>query len=352
MVDLSAARGSAFDGGADPFYGIVDVFRTADGRIAVADRGTMSIRLFRPDGAEAGQVGRRGQGPGEFQALESAGRLPGDSLWGYDFQGGLVHVFGADGRVVRSTRLQLPDGSPFRALVGPAGDVWVGRRGMVVGAGEEGGLRRDTVSVHRVASDGADRGILTRQPGDEQWVRVRTQGGRTEVSKSLMPFSYRTLDAVSGERWLTVQTERYLLRVQAPATDAPPIWVRVRVDPRPVDVDLLIAYAREVARGSGDPGVADRVRRRVGAMPLHEWAPEIEAVAPSTGGGFWVRRFTAPEETTSEWVVHGPDGRPLKRVLLPAAFRVREAGEGWLVATTIDDLGVERVVLVEHPALG
>jgi len=42
-----------------------------DGRIAVADNGAATIRIFRPDGSFERELGRRGEGPGEFAYLSS-----------------------------------------------------------------------------------------------------------------------------------------------------------------------------------------------------------------------------------------------------------------------------------------
>jgi len=350
VLDLSAAAVSTLDGGAEPFFGVVDAFRMDDGRIAVADRGASAIRLFLPGGSEDARAGRRGQGPGEFQGIASAGPMPGDSLWGYDFSGGLLHVFGPDGAVARSVRLDFPSGVPFQSLTGPAGDIWVGRAGTVVAAGQAEGLRRDTVDVFAVAADGSAGRRLARQPGNEQLVRIRSGASGTTVSKALMPFSYSTVDAVSGQIWLTVQTEDYLLRLQNLATDDAPRWVRIDVPTTRVDDRLVRAYAS--AASEGDRDREGSIRRAMERMPLHEAAPEIEGIAPSREGGFWVGRFTPPGAATTEWVAHRPDGTPVGRFLLPAGLRVRHAGPGWVLATTIDELGVERVVLLEDERIG
>lgn len=350
VLDLSAAEVTTLDGGGEPFFGVVDVFRMDDGRIAVADGGASAIRLFLPGGTEDARAGRRGQGPGEFRGVASAGPMPGDSLWGYDFSGGLLHVFGPNGAVARSVRLDLPSGVPFQSLTGPVAHSWIGRVGTVVAAGQAEGLRRDTVEVFGVAADGSAGRRLVRQPGNEQLVRIRSGGGSTTVSKSLMPFSYSTVDAVSGQVWLTVQTEDYLLRLQNLATNDPPRWVRIDVPTTRVDERLVRAYAS--AASEGDRDREGSIRRAIERMPLHEAAPEVEGIAPTHGGGFWVGRFTPPGAATTEWVAHRPDGTPVARFLLPAGLRVRHAGPGWVLATTIDELGVERVVLVEDERIG
>jgi hypothetical protein len=67
----------------DPEYSfgrIAGVVRFSDGRFAVGDAMSHSIRIFEPEGRFAGSFGRRGRGPGEFNGITGLLRIPGDSL--------------------------------------------------------------------------------------------------------------------------------------------------------------------------------------------------------------------------------------------------------------------------------
>jgi hypothetical protein len=54
--------------------------RLSDGRISVADGGSLELRFFDSAGTFLNSVGRRGEGPGEFTAMDRFTRLAGDTL--------------------------------------------------------------------------------------------------------------------------------------------------------------------------------------------------------------------------------------------------------------------------------
>lgn len=104
-------RADAGEGEAPALYTAVERARTgASAGLAwaagmdVDRRGTLyvadgwAVRVFAPDGGLLRTIGRRGGGPGEFEAAISVAVLPGDSLWVFD--GGLnrVTVFEPGGR--------------------------------------------------------------------------------------------------------------------------------------------------------------------------------------------------------------------------------------------------------------
>ena len=80
--------------------------RLSDGRIVVADYGSMELRIF--DGASGthlATLGGVGEGPGEYGGLMDVERLPGDSImaWGFPLS---MTVYDPDGRLVRTSRLE------------------------------------------------------------------------------------------------------------------------------------------------------------------------------------------------------------------------------------------------------
>jgi hypothetical protein len=56
--------------------------RSRDGRVYSADPMTRMIHVFRPDGSHEQSIGRRGDGPGEFQAMGRPGLVADDSILG------------------------------------------------------------------------------------------------------------------------------------------------------------------------------------------------------------------------------------------------------------------------------
>ncbi|HRP08152.1 MAG TPA: 6-bladed beta-propeller [Gemmatimonadales bacterium] len=93
-----------------------------DGRILVTQTQDGQIRVFGPDGASLGSLGRPGEGPGEFSRLTRIGWI-GDSIWALDPGLGRITIFDPDTGLVRSftspgTRAQgASDGNPLAIFV-------------------------------------------------------------------------------------------------------------------------------------------------------------------------------------------------------------------------------------------
>ena len=98
-------------GGADEregylLHGVVGATRLADGRVVVANEGTLQLRYYDPEGEHLDDAGGPGEGPGEFESLGGIVRLPGDSVL-VDSWLGLTR-FGPDGRHASSIPYDLP----------------------------------------------------------------------------------------------------------------------------------------------------------------------------------------------------------------------------------------------------
>jgi hypothetical protein len=87
---------------ANDFFGkINDIDVLADGTILVLDGRERTLRRFKPDGTYLPNIGRPGQGPGEFQSPRLISVAPGtEDIAVVDFQ--KIHVFRASGEFLRS----------------------------------------------------------------------------------------------------------------------------------------------------------------------------------------------------------------------------------------------------------
>src|SRR5687767_4290998 len=87
------------DGDARYVFGYVStVLEAPDGTIWVADRQRAAVRRYSATGEHLGDVGRRGQGPGEFTYIAEMRLLPGGRVAVLDPFNRRIHVFGPDGR--------------------------------------------------------------------------------------------------------------------------------------------------------------------------------------------------------------------------------------------------------------
>lgn len=160
------------------------IARDAAGRFVVADQSDKALKLFAPSGTAAGAVGRPGSGPGEFTILLGGGVL-GDSLFGYDFDGGRFTVFTPAGRYARSTSLLAP-GTPMPATVRAVDDSLLLVAGFAIGA-----HRGDLVRL--LGRDGRTRGSF-----------LNLRRYFTPENADLVQASATYADAGGGTVWATV----------------------------------------------------------------------------------------------------------------------------------------------------
>ena len=93
--------GEPFGDSATALFRVVGAVRLGNGRVVIADGGSLELRYFVPDGAYLGKAGGKGGGPGEFAAMLLAS-LRGDTIVVYDYEAARLNMFDGDGQYVRS----------------------------------------------------------------------------------------------------------------------------------------------------------------------------------------------------------------------------------------------------------
>lgn len=121
-------RLGSLDGPHDAFGRIMDVKLSSSGRILVADDQSRHVVVFGPEGRYIGTMGRKGQGPGEFQSPWQVAADPRDSVFVWDAGLARISVFDPDLQFRRSFRVPpqwvvngirfLPDGRLLVAAYG------------------------------------------------------------------------------------------------------------------------------------------------------------------------------------------------------------------------------------------
>lgn len=93
-------------GTADYFHEPSDIeIDEAAALIYVVDAGSARVLVFDPQGRFLREIGRKGEGPGEFSRPTGACIVPGNGLAVADFSGNRIEVFDAAGKFVRSIKL-------------------------------------------------------------------------------------------------------------------------------------------------------------------------------------------------------------------------------------------------------
>lgn len=90
------------DGDEATMFGGVSAVATDGERIYVADRQVPAVRIYDSQGRHLGDLGRVGEGPGEFRDPASIGILPDGRVAIFDWRLRRLTVFGADGTLART----------------------------------------------------------------------------------------------------------------------------------------------------------------------------------------------------------------------------------------------------------
>jgi hypothetical protein len=88
---------------------ISDVAVNSKGDIYVADRRLNEVRKFNKDGEYLLTLGRRGQGPGEFQSVGIVSVNSHDELIAYDAMLGRISIFSDNGELIKTTKELIKD---------------------------------------------------------------------------------------------------------------------------------------------------------------------------------------------------------------------------------------------------
>ncbi len=334
--------------GEDPYiFGwAVDATRLSDGRIVVADYGSMELRVFDgTSGAHLATWGGAGEGPGEFGELNAVERLPGDSViaWGWPLR---IAVFDPDGNFVRG------------ALLERQAETTVGLRPvMPVAAMDDGSILAsvnpahiDTLVVELWDGEGRLRTPLGAYQAHEPrtWVEGLNRTQAFGWSLKLSPW---------GDLAVVTPSEHYEIRAYAKDGSLARI-VRMEHVPRSPTGAHVEAYVEAEAVSAIPEALAEMVggdleemreesRAEHRLVPVAEHFPAFASVMTDRTGHLWVEEYELEGEEMDGvlWTVFDPDGHVLGFVETPEELTIYEIGEDYLLGRVVDELEVDHVQL-------
>lgn len=337
------------DADAEGFSLVESVQVGSHGWIAVSLPQDSEVRIYDPGGRLASTVGRRGEGPGEFQHIGSLTWIA-DTLV-IDDERLRRHTFvDLDGVVLRSRTVPTPfaeasatprDGGEsirfhlFLPISAAPGNEALGIAAPMVPLRGPERVPAPRILV-AISADGEARLIATPPYlHDERW--TVTLAGRYNP----VPFALRPLWAVSSNAERLVfasadQTRREgTFRVTMIELDGDTVFDRsypfVGAPVTSAEADSAVATMTTIDR------FQEEARQRV--PEVH--AP-IEDIVPALDGTVWVT-LRGPS-TGREVMVLDSDGTPLALVALPSGSRVQDATRTHLYATETDAYGLLSVV--------
>ena len=310
--------------------------RLANGNIVTVDWQGGDVNVWSPTGDFVGQVGRTGDGPGEFRNPLVAMAGPGDSIHVMN-PGANIDVFTKDRVYVR--RLRLGEHSPLRPL--SDGSYLISR-----GDDVEVPLGKVPLysTIFRLRPDGDTTWDLARYLDREE---TYVQHGRTrervlqlfQPNRYAMGSSFGFVWCDPGtftcDHWSEEGRKFRSLRVTSPA--------------RPATQALVEEY-RKIRYGNAptperrrtvDADIAES--ERAATLPFYSIFRIDEL------GRHWFREYDMFESRMSpRWVVLSSTGEILGRVTLPSSQRILKIGADYILALESDSTGAQMLAMYRH----
>jgi hypothetical protein len=328
---------------------VMGVAKLPNGRIAVANQGSSTVRFFDASGKFVGHAGRKGQGPAEFQQIMGMWRIAGDTLAVLDL--GEVEYFTTEGKHVRRGAAQASGSRFIYPAAFFASGAYVGLDWNDFDRNAPPGQQVSTVPLLRVSVDGAQTELLGRFPG-----RV----GSPMYTVNFAPRGYLATSGSSiwysfGDRYEVSRLDG-IGRVQ--------MIVRRSVAARPVTDAMKEERRQFVLNGTGEdgrpwpPSVRPRLEAGLAKALWAEHLPATSTIRTDPAGNLWVRIYDYRESfvpsgpvrvntirASSEWDVFNPQGGWLCTVELPPSFTPLEIGTDHVAGLWRDNDDVEHVRL-------
>jgi len=313
------------------FFGdIQDLDVTSDGRIVALDAEAHHVKVLRPDGSLIDTLGRRGQGPGEFQRPTNIAVARGDSLYVFDTQINRLTVFAPppSHRRTRSMTITSAVGSvtEVRALDGRL----VGR--FTPGYTRTEGMRRPKSAtwrrIHETGTAGDTLLISKRR-------RLTTSFDGPGIVIAYLPFS-RVTQVVPGPDNRLYHGFTDSLHIQSMSLNGVRETVAT-IPATPVPIP-------EAERDSALNRISETVRGQV-AKALPETKPAFTDLVAADDGRLWVKRPTeTAEANTTAWWILAPASQTIQEVRLPTAVDIEVVQNGRAYGTTTTENGAPAVV--------
>lgn len=335
VLQIGAADGQP---GYDLFR-VTHATKLSDGRIAIANGGTMELRFFSAAGEYLQSSGGEGEGPGEFLSMSGPYVTANDTLVVYDARLLRTSFFGPHGEFARSFVVPRLEGTSLAAAGGFSdGSVLIGVNGSTA-IPRPDGLWSDTATYYRLDPRGSAPDTVGRLFRYEFFVYNRPGG----FSIGSLPFSPTGTAAVGGDNIVLGDSHRYEFRVHAANGDLVRI-VRLAREPEPIDRAVFdsIRDAR-LDRVSADERA--RMQALFDAGSERKTMPAFSSFKVDREGNIWVFERPQTADEPRRRAVFNASGVYLGVVETPPGLTIYEAGPDYVIGEVRDDMDVELVVL-------
>lgn len=324
------------------FYRVFDVIQLQNDKIIVSNSGTHQLRVFNSEGDHIKSFGRKGKGPGEFGEWSSMRiyRIGPDSIAVNDSNNERINIFDTAGNYKNSLRVEPIDGAGNPTIM----DIFSNNDWLVwstVGdatlQGRPGSLIQKEYGFYRLKSQGEYSKRMFTAPARPRYVN------EGNPSYPYIPLTAETLYITDGNngilyspgdkseiiRYDKSANHRYTFKWDVPRQKVSEIWNRYKEN-----------YLSDIPqnRRSGYVKFLEK------DLPLPKETPSIEKLIRDHNDNIWIKRFKLPWDNKSEWDILTSSGDWLGTLSLPSNLTITEIGQDYILGTTKDRKGIQRIV--------
>ena len=329
--------------------------RFRSGQIAVADGKTSVIRIYDSAGSYLRQVGRKGQGPGEFQEIGLLWTTPEDSLLVYDLVSRRLSTFDPSGAFAHQADLAK------QGFLQPMGRL---DNGVIVAIGfnfvqesfpSGNATSRPPQPVLLIPADSTPTDTLGSFPGIEMYAVNVTFGGRTFPNPMTVQFGHLTSVAGRGGSIYVGDNARYeiavysrdkklvrLIRATAPEV---PVTQPMRDAQQARNLEQVAANQERIPAP-----LRDQVEGWIKTARYSERLPPYQQLRLDPDGNLWVQHYGMPDGPQHH-TVFDSTGAVRARLVLPAGMELLELGSDYILGKGEDADGLPYVRLYRSPKL-
>ena len=350
--------GEGVGGTSDASFALISAVRVlGDGdRILVVEAAAMRATIWTPDGSLLSDVGRPGEGPGEF-AGQFGVQMHREGFTAIDYRGQRFTSFSSDGTFIESIPFPRSPlggaGLRHMALLEDGSVLAVPRFYAIEMGGFDGSPAIESLPVVLLSEEGGQGRVDT--------VAVLDTRNRALVivPEGTPVFAGIPLEQVFGDYDLTwfgpiagsvVVVRRNLgpgvVHLAEIDADGDTVWHR-RLSPPPVALtpDMAANFIDALARVRPGQTAATMQAAVEEALYLPEFLPGALHVRGTVSGEIWFTGFETDDSLSAWYSVRRNDGPGgVRKILVPSGFRVMDATDTHVWGYRSDDLGVQYVV--------
>lgn len=314
-----------------------------DGEALIGEFADGTIYRVGPGGSVLATWGGKGEGPGEYQAIDAI-LLRGDSIVISDARLHRLTLLSSEGELLTTRRLP---GTPVHQVSSVLTD---GRILLVPGEGYGAVAKTQPEWVFEyqpilaATSDGSMIDTLAELPHLRRWYGTRAANpGPVPVKGRAGGFSTGFAWARADQREVRWYDGTGRL-VQIARWDEEPVPITPHWRARRAEV------SRQALRSSGvgEERIAAQLAQLDEGLNRHDGPlPYWDSFLVDRSGNAWLREFSLPGQPSSRWRVIANDGRLVGWVEVPNVISILDITDDRILAVRLDDLDVPAVVMLE-----